>query len=193
VRFILSLILILAIVAPVSAGVHDASVWSKWDGGKTTVIPWYVYSGPHATVDTRFNFDQRNTFALFLGKSFAKGKLSITPYLGGMVGDYSGTSAQLNFFVSSGKKSLFVMNQYAWMDRSPNFAYHWADGLVQINKHLALGFDEQAYKEPRGDWYVDVGPVAKVSVGHAYLKAWGTIDPGHDWDRKFFIGIGYAP
>lgn len=153
----------------------------------------YVYANDLFAVDTRYNFDQPKTFTFFVGKAFGE-KFVITPYLGFMAGDFKGSSVQINLFRANGRLSLFSLNQYAWMNGSPDFAYHWADVLVRVNGILGLGFDEQVYKEPRSDYFVDFGPVVKLFVGNrTYIKVWGTVDPWHNWDRKLFVGVGWTP
>ncbi len=189
------LLLLVAAASEAFAGNHDISVWTKWNSGEETTIPWYLYNSKKVSVDTRYNFDEPKTWAGFLGHTFGTETFSVSPYVGFLAGDTKGSSAQLNVSFSHGKSTIFVLNQYAWMSgKTPDFLYHWGDTAYLITTHLAVGFDEQIYREPRSESFVDLGPVLKIlPTKKIYAKLWLTSDPGHSWHKKFFAGVGYVP
>jgi hypothetical protein len=181
--------------SPLAAQQLDASFWLKISDGDVRHIPWYVYNGEDVVVDARFNFDQPETFAVFLGRPFGSGNLTLTPSFGCLIGpDYMGLSVQFNVLAALNKRtSLFALNQYALMDDTPDFLYHWGDLLYSLNDRILVGLDEQIYKESGSGVFIDIGPVVKVPLPHGlYAKLWAAWDPFHNYQRKVFLGIGYT-
>ncbi len=61
---------------------------------------------------------------------------------------------------------------------------------MKVSPRLSLLFDEQVYKEPGSDYFVDLGPSMRITMGRYYAKPWVSVDPWHDNDMKFFLGLG---
>lgn len=168
------------------------ATWFKLHDGKTTVIPWSVYSSDMVFLDVRYNFDAAESAAAFIGKPYKVGEVQIIPAVGGIVGKYNGFSAEVNVIGKLGKTAYFTMNQYSLgAGGSPNFIYHWTDLLYPLGKYVQAGFDEQLYWEPgtTGKW--DYGPVVKVTLGNGmYFKGW--LAASNIGPHSTFVGIGHS-
>lgn len=189
-RRALLLIVMFFVSLPAVAQSNDFSFWGRYQDGEFRAAPWYVHSDT-LYAEARFGFDWDETGALFIGMPLKKGDLTITPSVGVLGGQFDGSSVQLNFTLNRGRFSGFMLNQYArGSGGSTNFVYHWTTCAWSVTDRVAIGFDEQYFRESGGERFIDVGPLAKVFLGKAYLRLWPTIDPGHTDIRKVFVAAG---
>jgi hypothetical protein len=184
---------------------HDLSLWNRSGYGENVAYPWYLYLGSKVTFDARYNFDQKETGAAYVGKTFGNAKLTAVPAAGVLFGKYNGISPQLYLMVNTGRLSLFTMHQYVKRlgSESNDFQYHWIDALFIVNKHLSVGPDYQVYHEPNSGYVEhDLGPSAKyvitsIPVGEKcklspYLRAWyaRSLGPENSGSNLLFLTIG---
>jgi hypothetical protein len=115
---------------------------------------WYV--------EARYNYEEMQTFSLYLGKTFAGGdkvSWSFTPMLGGAIGKFNGISPGLN--VDLGYKNIFfsAQSQYSFStnkEENSDFVYSWSE----------LGYEVRP-------WFY-----AGVSFQQTYLTSETTLEPG---------------
>lgn len=171
----------------------DFSIWAKQSDGETTFFPWFIISDETLpfVIDTRYNFDEPNTFGFFVGVPVGNGKVSHSISLGGMAGDYSAISLQLYTFVNEGRSSVFMSNQYSrGVGGDYHFGFHFIDALVRVNPWLHVGADETLYYDTSSKRLaINFGPAVKLSSGSFYVKIW------RSWNLKgdpasVYFGLG---
>ena len=188
-RFVI-VALLAVVLAPMAEAQHDLSAWFNMRGGNTTVIPWYVYNGP-VYIDARYNFDAKDSGAVFIGKAFGD-KVKFIPAVGGIVGKYDGISAELNIIGKAWIIDYFTLNQYSYgLGDSPDFVYHYGDFMIPVTENFSVGINEQWYYEKGAHGAFDIGPVVKVKTNDGlYLKGWlATTNTG---SHKFMLGFGLS-
>lgn len=165
----------------------DISAWGKVTEGQSTVAPWVNYTKGKIMVDSRYNYDEPNTLAFFVGLPLTKGAVTITSSLGAMVGDYQAISPQIYITYNKGRAYVFTMNTYA-VGRGYNFVYHWIDALLQIAPAVQVGLGEQIYRDTEGRYsFVDVGPTLRFTTGRYYIKLWQTWSTKGDPAKTYLI------
>ena len=184
---------------------NDLSLWNRSAYGENVPYPWYLYIGSKVSFDARYNFDQKKTGAMFVGKPIGNSKFMAIPAAGALFGKYNGISPQVYFLVNVGRMNLFTMHQYvkALGQSSNDFQYHWVDALFVTNKHLSVGVDYQVYHEPKSGFAEhDLGPSAKYVLGSfkvgekrtmsPYLRAWyaRSLGPGNSDANLLFLVLG---
>lgn len=194
IRFLAVLCILAAMVPVIGQEMpHDMANYTKNHHGVITLIPWYNYNTAGVSIDARYNFDWKDSFTLLIGKPMGK-RVAVTPYLGVVAGEYTGVTAQVNLFAKlGGKNSVFTLNQVTKEvdgGRHPDYAFHYLSLSRDLTPAVAISAEEQVYKEPGGDYFVDIGPAVKFSQARTYEKLWVTVDPWHDHDMKFFLGLG---
>jgi hypothetical protein len=186
-------------------------------------VPWYTYDGPAVSIDARYNFDQKNTSALLVGKRFtllnrenARSthkdcvsdefvacesevdalKVTLTPYVGLLAGDTTGGTVQVVYSLTYRKLDVLVWNQYAWMNQATarDFAYVWLDVGYRVQEHAVVGIGSQKYHERGEPRFYDTGPFVKVlTTQKTSVRLWVTWDPRNSGKRKIFLGLNYTP
>lgn len=82
--------------------------------------------------EARYNYEETNTFSLYAGKTFSNtGKLSysITPLLGGVIGNFKGGSIGLNLTLDYRYFFFSSQSQYTFSGESEsnNFLFSWSE------------------------------------------------------------------
>ena len=82
--------------------------------------------------EARYNYEDINTFSLYLGKTFSNNNrltYSVTPILGGSVGRFKGISAGLNIGLEYGNAFFSGQSQYSFTTskESVDFFYSWSE------------------------------------------------------------------
>jgi len=190
---LVTLAIVFVLAAPAVEAQHDLSAYYKLHDGVATAIPWYVYSSPSGNfVDARYNFDALDSLAVFAGKSFIVGGVTVTPAIGGIVGKYDGVSGEVNLAWKLWGMNWFTLNQYsAGVGESRDFTYHYMEALYPLGRHVQVGFDEQWWWSPGGKGEWDYGPVLKLKTSDGlYLKTW--VAATNTGPHKLFVGFGFT-
>ncbi len=174
---------------------NDLANYFKVTENGTQKIPWYTYNKGALSVDARYNFDWPNTTSIFLGRNVTQGQTTLTYELGGIVGGgHGGISPELLTYTEHGKVSIFSLYQVAFsVKNDPYFVFHYGDLLYSLSPRVKAGLDEQIYYE-RGmaGPDIDVGPVVKVTIKPAYVKAWWSVNPTGRLQKTFFaVGTNF--
>jgi hypothetical protein len=127
---------------------------NRLDAKNSTPLIWVSHENGNYFLEGRVNFDWGNTAGLFLGKTFSKSsKFWITPKIGMLFGgrgsdEYNAIDPEFNFGGRLHSFEYFTMNQYAIaIDQHPDFVYQYTETRWHANKHLALCYAIQFYKE----------------------------------------------
>ena len=96
----------------------------------------------------RYNYEDAETFSLYLGKTFARNKAlsySLTPILGGVIGNFNGVSAGINMDLDYSRFSFSGQSQYSFSidQRTDNFFYNWSELVYQPLAWLYSGVSVQ--------------------------------------------------
>ncbi len=185
------------LVPSCAAQENDFSLWLRRTNKENFLIPWYTHDGQKAFFDARYNFDMPKSAGVFVGKNLKTGRFSFIPEAGVIFGKYNAVSPELLVIINTKRFLLFSQNQYSFgVAGNTDFAYHWIDFVVNVNKWLALGADEQVFKEfiLGSQTQVDVGPAAKITVKKMYFRLWPawSVGPANVGRRTLFAGIGYV-
>lgn len=84
----------------------------------------------------RYNYEESETFSLYVGKTFSRENnlsYSLTPLLGGALGNFNGVSAGLNMDFDYNRFSFSGQSQYSFStdQRADNFFYNWSELVYQ--------------------------------------------------------------
>jgi hypothetical protein len=113
--------------------------------------------------ETRFNYEDIQTVSLHFGKTFSKESglsYSLTPMLGGLIGNTNGVSLGSNIELNYKKLNWLTQTQYVFSKQ--DFIYTWSELFYSPAKWLYMGSVLQ----------------------HTYLK-----DSGHVWEPGVGIGF----
>jgi len=185
--FFVVMFALMGVCSPVAAQGGDISVWTKMANqqGGPEVIPWITYDTGEFFLETRSNFDWKDAFTLFVGKSYHVGRHSATliPELGMIWGqDYKSITPQLLAFGTFGDRFSWTgMQQFSFgnEERFPDFMYHWVEVLYEISPMmiggaLKMGISEQVYWEfgtDGAETLLDIGPVIRAEfLNDFYVK-----------------------
>jgi hypothetical protein len=129
-----------------------------------TWVPVVQYeSGNQWHAEARYNYESTRTFSLYIGKTFShQTKLtglrgpssfprnylsySVTPLVGGVVGNFKGGSAGLNLTVDYRDIFFSSQSQYTFSgdSESLNFFFSWSELVYQAKRWIYLGLSAQS-------------------------------------------------
>ena len=117
----------------------------------------------------RYNYEETETFSLYIGKTFAKQSTlsySLTPMLGGAFGNFNGISAGINAYFDYHRFYLSIQSQYSHSTdhRIDNFFYNWSEVAYQPTKWLYGGISIQHTRLYRTETVVEPG----ILVGFSF-------------------------
>jgi hypothetical protein len=197
----------MAMVLTAAAPVASAQEWSVRAAAATYVLPDEEnYVQPTIAVDrnalhleTRYNYEDRNSFSAFVGWNFEAGskvKLELTPMFGGVAGDTNGVIPALEFTLSFSRLEVYSEGEYVIdIDRAHNkFLYNWSEVSVWATDWLRAGLVTQRTRTLRlpkaFERDIQRGFLAGVSVGKIeggfYL-----FNPGSD-DSYIVASVGVS-
>jgi hypothetical protein len=145
--------------------------------------------------EARYNYEDLQTFSLFLGKSFSGDKelsYSFTPLLGGSVGRFNGISTGMNLDVGYNKFFFSTQSQYSFSTDhlSNDFLYNWSEIGFQGLKWLYAGLSvQQSYDKFSGN-VLEQGVLVGFTFNKFTVPVY-TFAPFNK-DRYFIIGFNYA-
>lgn len=101
---------------------------------------WYM--------EARFNYEEKNSFSLYFGKTFTYQKkmfISVTPIAGAVVGQYKGGSVGVNVDIDYRKLFYSMQSQYTFSINRANedFLFAWSEIAYQPFKWCYFGLSTQ--------------------------------------------------
>jgi len=103
----------------------------------------YYQSGSKWYGEGRFNYEEEETYAFSMGRTFIKEGdwvYSVTPAAGIAVGKLQGISLGMNGFLSHGPVSMSTSVQYGFnLRRRVNNLFTWSEVNWQLSKHVYTG------------------------------------------------------
>ena len=171
----------------------DLSLWFKRFDKENYAIPWLIASHGNNFIDIRYNFDAYRTGGVFMGKKISRKGFTFMPGIGVLICRYNAFSPELLIVADTKHWIFFSQNQYA-LGGSKNFGYHWVDLIYKVKPWLAVGADEQVYKENCFGTQVDVGPAVKVTVRKTYFRVWSawSVGPANAGKATLYLATGYT-
>jgi hypothetical protein len=102
----------------------------------------------HMYVEARYNYEDLNTFSLYLGRTFSIGDIvaySLTPLVGAVAGNFQGGSVGVNAMIEYNKIFFSSESQYTFSFResSEDFLFAWSDLAYQPTKWFYAGLSTQ--------------------------------------------------
>jgi hypothetical protein len=140
---------------------QELILWAR----KSSITPWYFYTGEKFTAEARYNLDEEKTMTVCLGKSFGKDSFSVNPEFCGYGGKSKGYGPEIWVLSETEGHSVVSYVQYAKLQNISSFGYAWFQTEKKVSKHFGLGAGTQVLKEERSATAVDLGPSVKVKVG----------------------------
>jgi hypothetical protein len=139
-------------------------------------------------LEARYNYEDRDTFSAFVGRSWGLGKLTLTPMIGAAVGLTDGIAPGLEAEFSSGRFEVWVESEYLFdfSGSDGNFFYAWSEASYGVTPWGALGLMTQRTKTFRTDVEFDWGLLARVGWGPVSALTY-LIDP--TGDAFFMVGV----
>jgi len=184
----LTILIVVCFFPALVIGQSATTIFKKVESKPEVTVSWFSCPVGKFVVDFRHNFDQGETFGLFVGYRVVfevldedadslPATLTFVPMLGVLNGPYDGISPQLVTTISRGQLNAYILNQYSASTCSrPDFAYHLLEMSWTLKKvnWLTLGVGEQLYHEVTSGFKteVDIGPQIKVTWGRAFAKLW---------------------
>jgi hypothetical protein len=149
------------------------------------ILPTLLIDKQHLHLEARYNYEDRETFSLWMGYNFSGGKkltYAITPMAGGVVGNSNGVAPGLRFELAFRRFTLSSESEYFFdLDETENnFYYNWSDLSYSIKDWLWAGASVQRSRAYQSDLDVQYGLL--IGAGHkqwelnSYLYNLGTPD-----------------
>ena len=146
-------------------------------------------------LETRYNYEDRNSASFFAGANFEWGdtvQLTLTPMLGGLVGDTDGIVPALEADLTWRKLAAYAEAEYVFDldDSSSKFFYMWSELSLWPTEWLRAGLVTQRTRVYQTERDVQRG----LLVGFAFKKLEGTVyffNPGSD-DHFTVVSLGLS-
>jgi len=177
---------------------HDAGIYStfEWRAGEPlTVTPQaWIYLKDYY-FETRYNYEDLQTFSLYFGKSFYAGQkaaIEITPMIGGVVGNINGLSPGFNFALDYLRFTTASQTQYTFDLKYPgsSFFWDWTNFSFGLGKNLGVGGSVQIYLPKEGKNEITAGPMVNYTIQNLSLEAYSyNFWEGHP---LWAIGVQYT-
>jgi len=147
--------------APREAGTGSASSWDlnlTVDGyilpdgsGGDYVSPIFMADHNKLHLETRYNYEDRQTGSFWVGYNFEKGRnlsVTFTPMIGGVFGNTTGVAPGYEFSLSYKRLSLSIDGEYVFDTRDSNgsFFYSWTELTYSPKEWFDFGFVAQRTK-----------------------------------------------
>src|SRR5687767_13080688 len=145
--------------------------------------------------EARYNYEDMETFSLFLGKAFEWGNNlsgTCTPLLGGSLGRFKGISTGLNIDLEYDKFFFSTQSQYSFAtDRvSTDFMYYWSEVGYQGLSWLYAGWSMQQTYDPFSGSLLEHGALIGFTFNRFTVPVY-TFAPFKK-DRYFIVGLNFA-
>ena len=136
----------------------DTTVRSRWDHGLSgwfyimkddfKFSPIYAVNKDWLHLEARYNYEDMNTFSAWFGYNFSGGnnfQYTITPMIGGIVGNTNGMAPGLEFDFLFYGFELYSESEYVFdfQDHDNDYFYNWTDFTYSPLDWLWFGFSAQ--------------------------------------------------
>lgn len=144
------------------AGIYTAVQWSK--GEDVLIIPQLYYYENDYYIEARFNYEEKNAFSLYLGRSFSgsgKTDYEIVPVVGLVIGESVSLSPGLISDIRFNRFSLSSETQFTIDLNGLNdyYFWDWTKFNFQVNKYFGAGGGMQ-FLYPNNEYpTIDFGPM----------------------------------
>ncbi len=137
-------------------------------------------------LESRYAYEDRNTFSLFAGRSATMGqapRLEVTPMAGVVAGRTDGIAPGLELTLSWGPVELYSESEYmlAFGGAGSSFFYAWSELGVRPTGWLRVGLVAQRTRRFHAAREVSFGPMLGVAIGRLeatfYLLDGGSARP----------------
>jgi len=151
----------------------------------------HLQNNRHWHAEARYNYEEENTFSLYLGKTFSCDRhisSSFTPLLGWVAGKFNGPSAGLNVDLEVEKFFFSAQSQYSFSFSHPHdaFLYNWSEAGYQPMSWLYTGISSQLTCTTKGA-KLETGFLAGVSNDRFTLPVYAF--NFFTRERYFIIGL----
>jgi hypothetical protein len=167
------------------------------DKKMVTLVPVLDYQADnHMYVEGRYNYEELNTFSLYLGRTFSvsrKVSYSVTPMLGGVIGKFKGGSAGINAAAEYRKIFFSSQSQYtcSFNESNNDFFFAWSDLGYQPLKWLYVGLStQQTYLPHSRSLIAESGVLLGFLVKKWTFPLYSFSPFGND--TYFVLGINYS-
>lgn len=139
-------------------------------------------------LEARYNYEDRNTFSAFVGRSWSLGHLTLTPMVGLAIGQTDGIVPGLEVELAAGGLEFWIEAEYLLdlAGNDGNYFYGWSELSYRVLPWMGLGFMSQRTKTFRQDVEVDWGFLARVGKGPVSALTY-LIDPAGS--AFFMVGL----
>ena len=143
--------------------------------------------------EARYNYEDAETFSLYLGKAITGGKslnYSIVPMLGGSVGRFQGVSTALNIDMDYHKFFFSSQSQYSrsTIQYGEYFLYSWSEIGYQGLKWLYAGLSVQHTYDRLAGNELQPGMMIGFTFNKFTIPVY-TFDPFNNNGRNFVVGV----
>ena len=147
-------------------------------------------------LETRYNYEDRDTTSFFLGRSFAFGEkveLGLTPMLGGVVGETDGIVPALEADLTAGRFEAYGEAEYVFdlADSASSYFYLWSELAYRPAEWFRAGLVTQRTRVYRTDRDIQRG----LLVGFSSHRLEGSLyffNPGGDVHFTVVsLGLGF--
>jgi hypothetical protein len=180
--------------SPASSPEAAGNSWSFSASAYTFLVPDSEnYVNPNFTADhdwlhleARYNYEAQKAGSVWVGHNFTVGdrvELTVTPMVGGVVGNLAGVAPGCNWGLSFWKLELSSQNEYVFdlRDKSGNFLYTWSELSYSPVEWFRTGLVVQRTKAYKTDFDVQRGVLAGFSYKNldiaGYVFNFGWTDP----------------
>ena len=155
-------------------GAYMTFQYSKSDIPLVTTQFWF-YSKKHIYTELRYNYEDRKTASLYMGRVFKVGKhdeLQIIPMLGGAVGRFNSISPASTMILEAGWIRGFSQSQYSINLKEPNssFFFNWTALVIHTYKPLYLGASFQSIVPQNSKSQILFAPMVSVKDNHLIVE-----------------------
>ena len=140
----------------------------------------------------RYNYEEQNTFSLYIGKTFSKKKklsYGVTPLIGGAIGNFNGISTGMNMDLDYRNFFFSSQSQYSFSTEQTldNFFYNWSELAYQPLGWIYGGVSIQHTRLNKSQNSFEKGILVGFSFGNFTLPVY-IFDPLNK-TRYFIVGL----
>lgn len=151
---------------------HDQGIYTSFQFAKDEnilITPQIWTYAKNIYFEARYNYEERKTFSLYIGRSFKTGKDSIfeiIPMFGGVIGEYTGISPALTCILKGKRLQGFSQSQYTIdLKGHNNFFFNWTAISVPIIKKNGLGIAYRMVSVQGTPTVYNYGPMINFQTG----------------------------
>jgi hypothetical protein len=173
----------------------DASVLFYFIPEDFFILPIIKADKNKLHLETRYNYEDRNTYSFFGGYNFTGGKkieYTITPMLGAVIGNSDGIAPGLEMDFRLGKFELYSEMEYLieFNDKSKGYYYNWTEITYAPRDWLWLGITGQRTRLYQSSLDIQRGILGGLSWGN--FSATGYLFNPFSEDTFVLVSLGIS-